>query len=106
MLTGSDIVYAVTGGAGTAALTALSTQTGSTLWSFQNPDTIGYFGTPIFDVNGVIYIESFSQTTGSILFSFDPVTGMCCNCDDLYMLRMLLLNYRQQSTVDVISTSR
>ena len=37
MLAGSDIVYAGTGGAGAAALTALSTQTGSTLWSFQDP---------------------------------------------------------------------
>ena len=78
MLTGSDSVYAVTGGAGAAALTALSTQTGSTLWSFQDPlaDAFGVFGAPIFDVNGVIYIESFSQAAGSTVYSLDPLTGV------------------------------
>jgi outer membrane protein assembly factor BamB len=71
-----DYVYMCTGGLNAIGLTALDAGTGDVIWTFQDPLAKGVFGQPVFDRNGMMYIESFSSTAGSTVYALNPHTGV------------------------------
>ena len=71
----NQYLYMVSGGVSTVRLLALNATTGATAWEFDDPDSRGVFGMPVFDNAGKLYIESFSSTGGSTAYALNPATG-------------------------------
>jgi len=74
LVVAGEYLYITSGGLLTVHLTAININTGTETWTFADPDSRGVFGPPVFDSNGILYVESFSST-GSSVYAVEPGTG-------------------------------
>lgn len=70
-----EYLYLDTGGLSTLRLACLGASTGQTIWTFTDPQAAGVFNAPVVDSQGTLFVETFSSTAGSVVYSLNSQTG-------------------------------